>query len=98
MAMGDAMTPDDLPLAIFSPCLGVPLPGVARDIALSTIEAEYVAMSRCAQQMVWMQMWLDEVEIDMIYQVLYGVTVGGRSHRYSPPLPSQTSQVWGNFI
>src|SRR6266540_1654107 len=32
-------------------------------IALSTVEAEYVAMSRCAQQMVWMQMWLDEVEI-----------------------------------
>ena len=32
-------------------------------VALSTIEAEYVAMSRCAQQMVWMQSWLDEVEI-----------------------------------
>jgi len=32
-------------------------------VALSTVEAEYVAMSRCAQQMVWMQMWLDEVEI-----------------------------------
>src|SRR6266540_5846463 len=33
--------------------------------ALSTVEAEYVeaeyvAMSRCAQQMVWMQTWLDE--------------------------------------
>ena len=32
-------------------------------VALSTVEAEYVAMSRCAQQMVWMQSWLDEVEI-----------------------------------
>ncbi len=32
-------------------------------VALSTVEAEYVAMSRCAQQMVWMQTWLDEVEI-----------------------------------
>jgi len=32
-------------------------------VALSTVKAEYVAMSRCAQQMVWMQMWLDEVEI-----------------------------------
>jgi hypothetical protein len=32
-------------------------------VALSTVEAEYVAMSRCAQQMVWMHHWLDEVEI-----------------------------------
>ena len=33
-------------------------------VALSTVEAEYVAMSRCAQQMVWTQTWLDEVEIE----------------------------------
>ena len=33
-------------------------------VALSTVEAEYVAMSRCAQQMVWMRSWLDEVEIE----------------------------------
>jgi hypothetical protein len=33
-------------------------------VALSTVEAEYVAMSRCAQQMVWMQSWLDEVDIE----------------------------------
>jgi len=32
-------------------------------VALSTVEAEYVAMSRCAQQMIWMHTWLDEVEI-----------------------------------
>ena len=32
-------------------------------VALSTVEAEYVAMSRCAQQMVWMHSWLDEVKI-----------------------------------
>ncbi len=32
-------------------------------VALSTVEAEYVAMSRCAQQMVWMQTWLNEVKI-----------------------------------
>ena len=32
-------------------------------VALSTVEAEYVAMSRCAQQMVWMHNWLDEVDI-----------------------------------
>ncbi len=32
-------------------------------VALSTVEAEYVSMSRCAQQMVWMQNWLDEVSI-----------------------------------
>jgi len=32
-------------------------------VALSTVEAEYVAMSRCAQQMMWMQGWLDEVEV-----------------------------------
>src|ERR1700678_2092181 len=32
-------------------------------VALSTVEAEYVAMSRCAQQMVWMHSWMDEVEI-----------------------------------
>ena len=33
-------------------------------IALSTVEAEYVAMSQCAQQMSWMHNWLDEVEIE----------------------------------
>jgi hypothetical protein len=33
-------------------------------VALSTVEAEYVAMSRCAQQMKWMQSWLDEIDID----------------------------------
>ena len=33
-------------------------------VALSTIEVEYVAMSRCAQQMICMQNWLDEVEIE----------------------------------
>ena len=33
-------------------------------VALSTVEAEYVAMSRCAQQMAWMHSWLDEVEIE----------------------------------
>ena len=33
-------------------------------VALSTVEAEYVAMSRCAQQLVWMHSWLDEVEIE----------------------------------
>ena len=33
-------------------------------VALSTVEAEYVAMLRCAQQMVWMQSWLTEVEIE----------------------------------
>ena len=32
-------------------------------VALSTVEAEYVSMSRCAQQMVWIQNWLDEVTI-----------------------------------
>jgi hypothetical protein len=32
-------------------------------VALSTVEAEYVAMSRCAQQMIWMHSWLREVEI-----------------------------------
>ena len=33
-------------------------------VALSTVEAEYVAMSRCAQQMSWMHSWLNEVEIN----------------------------------
>ena len=32
-------------------------------VALSTVEVEYVAMSRCAQQMLWMHSWLDEVKI-----------------------------------
>src|SRR5260370_28222994 len=35
-------------------------------VALSTVEAEYVAMSRCAQQMVWMQNWLGEVEVEHV--------------------------------
>ena len=33
-------------------------------ITLSTVEVEYMAMSRCAQQMVWMHSWLDEVEVE----------------------------------
>ena len=33
-------------------------------VALSTVEAEYVAMSRCAQQMAWMHSWLDEIEVE----------------------------------
>lgn len=33
-------------------------------VALSTVEAEYVAMSRCAQQVVWMHNWLEEVAIE----------------------------------
>ncbi len=32
-------------------------------VALSTVEAEYIAMSRCTQQMIWMQTWLNEMEI-----------------------------------
>ena len=35
-------------------------------VALSTVEAEYVAMSRSAQQLVWMHSWLDEVEIEYL--------------------------------
>jgi hypothetical protein len=33
-------------------------------VALSTVEAEYVSISRCAQQVVWMQSWLGEVDIE----------------------------------
>lgn len=33
-------------------------------VALSTVEAEYVAMSRCAQQMVWIHSWLNEVQVE----------------------------------
>ena len=33
-------------------------------IALSTVEAEYVAMSQCAQQMSWIHSWLDEVKVE----------------------------------
>ena len=33
-------------------------------VTLSMVEAEYVAMSRCAQQMIWMHSWLEEVEVE----------------------------------
>jgi hypothetical protein len=33
-------------------------------VALSTVEAEYVVMSRCAQQIVWMHSWLREVAVN----------------------------------
>ena len=33
-------------------------------VTLSTVEAKYVAMSRCAQQMIWMHSWLGEVEVE----------------------------------
>ena len=42
-------------------------------VALSTVEAEYVSMSRCAQQMAWMQTWLDEVKVE---HVLPGIIKG----------------------
>jgi hypothetical protein len=42
-------------------------------VALSTVEDEYIVMSRCAQQMVWMHTWLDEVEVA---HVLPGVIRG----------------------
>jgi len=32
-------------------------------VALSMVETEYVVMSQCAQQMIWMYTWLDEMEI-----------------------------------
>ncbi len=54
-------------------------------VALSTVEAEYVAMSRCAQQMVWMQSWLDEVVIE---HEMLGVIKGdsqGRLHSQRIP-------------
>jgi len=35
-------------------------------VALSTVEAEYVAMSRCAQQMVWMHSWLSEAKVNYL--------------------------------
>ena len=37
--------------------------GQCKDL-LSTVEAEYVAMSRCVQQMIWMQTWLDKIKMD----------------------------------
>ena len=45
-------------------------------VALSTVEAEYVAMSRCAQQMVWMYSWLSEVEVKYSVPGL----ISGNSH------------------
>ena len=33
-------------------------------VALSTVEAEYVAMSQCAQQMAWTHSWLSEVSVE----------------------------------
>ena len=45
-------------------------------VALSTVEAEYIAMSRCAQQMIWMHSWLDEVEIP---HLLLGI-IKGNNH------------------
>ena len=33
-------------------------------VTLSTVEAEYVAMSRCTQQMTWMHNWLHEVQVE----------------------------------
>ena len=33
-------------------------------VSSSTVESEYVAMARAAQQMVWMQNWLRKVDIE----------------------------------
>ena len=50
-------------------------------ITLSTVKAKYVAMSQCAQQMVWMHSWLSKVGIKYS---LPGVTRGDNSVRNSP--------------
>ena len=69
-------------------------------IALSTVEVEYVAMSRCAQQMVWMHSWLDEVETEhSLSELIKGDNCGvialtkntkdhgkTETYRYSTPL------------
>ena len=49
-------------------------------VALSTVEAEYVAMSRCAQQMVWMHSWLDEVDISHKLPGVIRVTIAALLH------------------
>ena len=49
-------------------------------VALSTVEAEYVAMSRCAQQMVWMHSWLDEVDISHELPGVIRVTIAALLH------------------
>ena len=36
-------------------------------VALSTVKVEYVTMSQCTQQMVWMQNWLDEAEVECMH-------------------------------
>lgn len=67
--------------------------------ALSTIESKYIAMSQCAEQMVWMQSWLNKVKIS---HILPGLIKGnnrgaitnqeyqrlweGQTNRYSTPL------------
>jgi hypothetical protein len=33
-------------------------------VALSTVEAEYVAMSQCTQQMIWIHSWLSKIGIE----------------------------------
>ena len=33
-------------------------------VTLSTVKAEYVAMSQCAQKMVWMHSWLSKVKVE----------------------------------
>ena len=35
-------------------------------VTLSTVEARYVAMSRCTQQMTWMHSWLHEVQVEYV--------------------------------
>ena len=47
--------------------VGGPVTGSSKrqaTVALSTVEAEYIAMSRCTQQMVWMHSWLNEVQVE----------------------------------
>ena len=75
-------------------------------VALSTVKAKYVAMSQCAQQMVWMQTWLDEVEIahtmpgvikgDSRGAITLAKTEGswkGETYRHLPPLHLRISQI-----
>ncbi len=58
-------------------------------VALSTVEAEYVSLTRAAQQMMWILSWMDEVELPQPRPgILYGdnqgavaLTTNTRSHQ-----------------
>lgn len=71
-------------------------------VALSTVEAEYISLTRAAQQMMWMLSWMDEVNLPQPRPgILYGdnsgavaLTSNTKSHQKVKHINIREHYIW----